>query len=434
MSRYFSRAEKIAIAVAVFVLLPAAYDLAFGYSMRFEDLYGSMGSTFTGTWRFTVHPNGNQWVRIFIPDPTWGWNRTTDQTLCNTQDLGSIYFESNLSPAQTDVDFEHGYRSFLFLYPPSEFYIDMIVGGTVGVTTRGTEMHDYRDPSDLWCQSTPNIVPAEWLDLANQIESQMDSGSLCGNEGLIQACVNYAGAYYTDCKEAAACAAGMLRAKGIPTSIDVTYQLTGNATLGGLSYVWYGGMHAQISTWNYTSGQWERNDPKCSAGFVYPTDILGGRVLDWDYLCPGWIGPPDGLPVGIDVEYSSGEIQTNDYFYVFQYRQDTILYVDHTIASICYGTYKCGKHENIPGIPDAMTGVELKQVPDPVRLLANPSREGVHFWAPFSSEIAIYSVSGRKVEVLRGQGDLGKELSPGVYFYRSRGNFNTSTGKFVVVR
>jgi hypothetical protein len=407
--------------------------------IQFHDCYGSTAETFDARWRFTIQSPSNGYLGIRIMDPTWGWTKPNEDAASNRQSLATFQAVPGIPFDSTRVDAEHGHVWFFFHAPPSTFHIDVRVSGTAGATTTGLAMHDYRDPNNAWCAQTDNIIPADWVDLAQQIEAELDSGSLCGNEGLIQACAAYAGGTYSNCRDAAICMAGLLRSAGIPASVDITYQMPGSGNFGGVATTVLGGLHAQVSAWNWSSGEWERCDPAYSAGFVHPADVKIGGVLDPDHLTPLLEYEPGDPEPDLTVQHVSGGYAGNVAFQSIQFRDDDVLELSRHLATLCFATYGCGKHETMPvPPPDALTGVGAASIGParaPLRLLGNPCRGSVGFHAPERVRLDLFSVSGRLLQTLSGKGELRADLPPGVYLYRATGYGGEDTrGKFVVLR
>lgn len=412
--------------------------------VTFRDSHGTSSATCGGHWRYTLIPGNNPWVWIRIPDPTWGWTKSTDDlSVCNYQSINFISIDCDVAPDSIWIDSEHGYRWYLFIFGqnPTDVVIDVQVNASASLSTVGLDMHDYRDPDNAWCDWTQNIDPAYYYQMATQMEAGLDSGSsLCGNEGVIQAFTAYAGSQYSNCRDAAICLAGMLRSRGIPTSIDVTYQVASTAQIAGMTVNIYGGMHAQCSAWNWTTGKWERCDPGYAANFVHPADILIGRVADPDYLTPGSSVPGGYGAPSFSVDYISGSYGDDIYVDYYQTRLETSILPYKIIATCCFASYGCGSHMNSPYSPpplEIMTGVEeaeLKQIPFFIKPLMNPCIERVIFSTVGESQVDIYAVSGRHITTMHGVGELSTYLSPGVYLYRVQDGFSHGKGKLVVVR
>jgi hypothetical protein len=405
--------------------------------MFFRDCYGSTAAGFEGSWRVTVSSDSSSWLGVGLPDPTWGGTKEVDLAYCNTQNVGVFRADPSIPAESTRVDAEHGFLWIYFTDPPSTFTIDVRVSGAGGATTRGLAMCDYRDPANDWCRRTDNIDPADWRDLAVQIEASLDSGSLCGNEGLIQACAAYAGSRYHSCREAAHCMAGLLRSVGIPASADDAYQIAATADFGGIGVSIPGGMHAQVSAWNWTAGEWERCDPAYAAGFVHPAHVKIGGVLDPEYLAPRMVWFLVEPTPSLQVQYLSGEYGDDASFSCIQYRDDDVLGVGMTLATLCFAGFQCGKIETMPDAPpDALSGIGTAFPPpeSPILPLVNPSRGGIVFRSASPARIDLYEVSGRWVGSISGSGEIRAPLDPGVYLYRAAGIARPSAGKLIVLQ
>ena len=418
--------------------------------VEYRDSAGSTGATCTGWWQYDLDPMDNDFVWINVPDPTWGWSDAIDEALCNSQYINNIDVETNYLPDSMYIDSDHGRRRYLFIRPAGgwsgNIHLDLCLGATVSLVTRGLEMHDHRDVNNPWCDETPNVNPADYYYTACQIEASLDTnGSLCGNEGIIQAFTAYAGQHHDNCRDAAICLAGLLRSKGIPTSIDVTYQVDTYAYFSGINLNIYGGMHAQCSAWNWTSGTWERCDPSYAANFVHPADLIIGRCMDPDYLTPGYSYPMGGTQPVLTVHYMWGEYgDPGASTECYQLRTDYTTEVYFTLAASCFSSFKCGKHDTaqVPGVnplthvadgTSALTHI-LDTEDVSIRCTIPSVVSGMlSFEGPVSSVMDIYSISGR--HVMSTTPGTHSDISSGVYVYQvMHQNRILRRGRITVVR
>ena len=423
-------------------LLAAATPEMAEADVRFLDQQGSEAGTFIGKWKFIVDTGGSDYLGVRVPDPTWGWTRPTDRTEFNTQDISTFQMLSIPAPSFVEEYGDHYGFHWLYYYdPPETIVVEVVIGGTAGVDLHGLTPHDTREPGNDWCVGTPNIHPGQLQDVAAAIHADLDSQSLCGSEGMIQAAIAWAQSRHPgpdDCQLVACAAAGVLRAWGIPASYDLTYQIAHSAQLGGLSIDAAGGFHAQISAWNWATGEWERcHYPMTNA--VLPNDILAGRFLDPEYINPRVAADGAG---GIESVYVTGSFGGSGMFSLFQERRDDILGIDLSLGTLCFASFKCNKIDTMgTGGLDPMTSVAA---PDRCGFsgragltVPSPSRGKIRFRteAPVRMEVRIFDLSGRLVERMTGRGEVeSRRLSTGVYFYRVSHSDREVTGRTVVLR
>jgi len=424
--------------------------------VTYEDLTGSSAGSFTGEWVFEIETGGNSIIGIRIPDPTWLGTRIHAETHSTMQEIAEYRIVADVAPCSLDTEGStYGYNWFYYCDPPDPLRIHVQISGSAGTALCGLDPTDYRDPSDPWCQGTESIFPEAWYPLACQIEGDLDDttaggepGSLCGNEGLVQGVLawvhdNYPGE--SDCRQACEAAAGLLRSKGIPTSINLTYQLPGQAIIGSNAVTWFGGLHCQVSAWNWASAEWERCDARYASNFALPFDISVGDFLDPAYISPALSWSGDGTdPILGEPEVPYGIYGDNNVsFGSFQERYDDILGMSLTLATLCFADYPCGKAETmgcadwsvLVGIP-ADGRAERRPTTLLLEEIASPCR-GVVRVAPIDARtrVVVYDVAGRLVEEL-GMGKVRSWCPPrsGVYLIRAVRGDRQQIVRRVVVR